>query len=292
MIINQGNLTNLFTGFKASYNEGFRSSTPIWDQVATLVPSSTKTETYAWLGQFPRLREWIGDRQVKNLSQGSYSIINKKFESTISVKRDDIEDDQYGVYSPLFKEMGYSAATHPDELVFALLLLGFTNPCYDGQFFFDTDHPVGSGTISNFGGGSGTPWYLLDTSRALKPLIFQKRRDYALRNMDALDDPNVFMRDEFLYGVDARGNVGFGFWQQAYGSKATLDKAAFEAARMAMKGLKSDEGRPLGIKPTKLVVPPSLESAANDIVNVDRLANGASNPNYKTVQVEVVPWLA
>ncbi|HWQ09628.1 MAG TPA: Mu-like prophage major head subunit gpT family protein, partial [Holophaga sp.] len=149
MIINQGNLSNLFTGFKASFNEGFRSAQPLWNLVATPVPSTTKSETYSWLGQFPRLREWIGDRQVKNISQSGYAITNKKFESTISVKRDDIEDDQYGVYSPLFKEMGYAAATHPDELVFGLLLLGFASLCYDGQYFFDTDHPVNGSTVSN-----------------------------------------------------------------------------------------------------------------------------------------------
>ena len=26
------------------------------------------------------------------------------------------------------------------------------------------------------------------------------------------------MSKQFLYGVDARGNAGYGFWQMAYGS--------------------------------------------------------------------------
>ena len=29
------------------------------------------------------------------------------------------------------------------------------------------------------------------------------------------------MRKTFLYGVDSRGNAGFGFWQMAYGSDGT-----------------------------------------------------------------------
>jgi len=292
MIINQGNLTNLYTGFKAAFGEGFRSSVPTWDKVATPVPSSTKQETYSWLGQFPRLREWLGDRQIKNLSQSTYAILNKKFESTISVKRDDIEDDQFGVYSPLFKEMGYAAATHPDELVYGLMLAGFTSLCYDGQYFFDVDHPVGSGVVSNFGGGAGTPWFLLDTSRALKPVIFQKRREYALKSLVNPEDPNVFLRDEYVYGVDARCNVGYGFWQMAYASKNTLDAAGFNAAYAALLAQKTDDGRPLGIRPTLLVVPPSLRDNANTVIKAERSANGATNTNQNAVDILICPWLS
>lgn len=292
MLINATALQNLIVGFKAAFNTGFRSNSEVfWSKVATLVPSTTKTETYAWLGQFPRLREWIGDRQVKNLSQGTYSITNKKFESTIAVKRDDIEDDQYGVYAPLFQEMGFAAATHPDELVFALLAAGFASKCYDGQFFFDTDHPVGEGTVSNSGGGAGTPWFLLDTSRALKPIIFQKRRDYKLATLNNLEDPNVFMRDEYLFGTDARCNVGYGFWQMAYASKQTLDATNFNTAYAAMVSQKSDEGRPLGIRPTLLVVPASLRDAANQVIKAERNANGATNTNQNAVEILVCPWL-
>ena len=89
-----------------------------------------------------------------------------------------------------------------------------------------------------------------------------------------------------------RSNVGFGFWQQAWKSKAALNAAAFDAAWAAMASFKADGGRPLGIKPTHLLVPPALRAAANEVVMVERLASGASNANYKAVEVVVVPWLA
>ncbi len=42
------------------------------------------------------------------------------------------------------------AATHPDELAIGLLNGGFSATCYDGQFFFDSDHQEGlSGAQSN-----------------------------------------------------------------------------------------------------------------------------------------------
>ncbi|HQU77992.1 MAG TPA: Mu-like prophage major head subunit gpT family protein [Azonexus sp.] len=292
MLINRENLNAMYNGFKTHFGTAFAGVTPEWSRVATLVPSTAKVENYGWLSEFPRLREWVGDRQVKSLAASGYQVTNKKFEASVGIPRDDIDDDSYGIFAPLFQEMGYAAATHPDELVFALLAAGFTTTCFDGQYFFDTDHPVGETTASNHGGGSSTPWFLLDTNRPLKPLIFQKRRDYALKSMTDEKDEAVFMRDEYRYGVDARGNVGYGFWQMAFGSKVTLDATGYAAARSAMMAQKSDAGRPLGIRPNLLVVPPSLEAAAFAVVQAEKLANGADNPFYNTAQVLVVPWLA
>ncbi|MDR2187027.1 MAG: Mu-like prophage major head subunit gpT family protein [Azonexus sp.] len=291
MIINKGNMDNLFTGYKAAFNTGFRSAQPMYEKVATVVPSNNASEDYAWLGQFPKLREWIGDRALKDMTAQKYNIKNKRYESTVAVQREDIERDNYCIYAPLMQEMGYAAATHPDELIFALLAAGFTAECYDGQPFFDTDHPVGGVSVSNFGGGSGTPWFLLDTRRPLKPLIFQKEKDYQLLAMTDERDEAVFMRGEYRYGVDARGNVGFGFWQQAHASREALNAANFDAAIAAMIAQKSDEGRPLGIAPNLLVVGPADRAAARALIEAETLASGASNTNFKAVELFVCPWL-
>jgi len=48
------------------------------------VPSTGRDEIYGWLGQFPQLREWIGQRHVHNLKAHSFTITNRKFESTVS----------------------------------------------------------------------------------------------------------------------------------------------------------------------------------------------------------------
>lgn len=292
MIVNQGNLGNLFTGYKAAFNTGFRSAQPMSEKVATVVPSSNAAEDYAWLGQFPQLREWLGDRQVKSMAAAKYSIRNKKFEATVGVPREDIERDNYGIYAPLMQEMGYAAATHPDKLIFDLLAAGFATACYDGQYFFDTDHPVAGASVSNYGGGAGAAWFLLDTRRPLKPLIFQKEKDYQLLALTDERDEGVFMRGEYRYGVDGRGNAGYGFWQQAYASKDTLNSTNFDAAVAAMMGFRSDEGRPLGVQPSLLVVGPSNRAAARALIEAETLASGASNTNFKAVELFVCPWLA
>lgn len=291
MIINSGSLAALFTGFKANFQSGFAGAKPAWNKVSTLVPSGNAAEDYAWLGSFPQLREWIGDRVVKNLQTSSYSIRNKKFESTVAVQRPDIERDNIGLYAALMEQMGYAAAVHPDKLVFALLAAGFATNCYDGQYFFDSDHPVGSGTVSNTGGGSGASWFLLDTSRPLKPLIFQREKDYKFVSMQSAEDEGVFMRDEYRYGVDSRGAVGFGFWQMAYGSKDTLNSTNFDAGVAAMGAFKDDEGNPLGVIPTLLVCGPSNRAAGRALIEAEKLASGADNTNYKAVELYVCPWL-
>lgn len=102
--------------------------------------------------------------------------------------------------------------------VFALLKAGLTTACYDGQYFFDVDHPVyanhdGTGAATSVANAdvdttarpNNPIWYLMDVSRALKPLLFQKRRDYDMKAMTDGQDEAVFMSDTYRYGVDAQG---------------------------------------------------------------------------------------
>lgn len=296
MIINTAALSALYKAFNTAFQKGFAGVPPMWNKVATLVPSGTGTEDYGWLGKIPGMREWIGDRQIQNLALHSYSIKNKPFESTIGVKRDNIEDDQLGIYSPMFEMMGQNASEHPDKLIFALLAAGFATACYDGQYFFDTDHPViqadgSSASVSNYQAGAGNPWFLLDTRRPLKPLIFQERKKPNFVAMDKETDANVFTRAEYLYGIDSRCNVGFGFWQMAFGSKSDLDNANFEAAYDAMGAFKADGGEPLGVKPSLLVVGASNASAGRKIVEAQLINGGDTNTNFKRVELLECPWL-
>lgn len=283
-------LATIFTGFKTEFRSAFAGASPDWARIATKINSTTGTEDYSWLSEWPAIREWIGERLIKELSASTYQVKNKPFESTIRVKRDNIEDDQLGIYGPMFQELGRATKMHPDELVFALLALGYTAKCYDGQPFFDDEHPVAGANVSNIGGGAGTAWYLLDTSRSLKPLIYQERRSFDLTALDNPTDPNVFFRGEYIYGVDGRSNVGFGFWQMAFSSKQTLDAAGYAAARTAMMSFKSDEGRPLGVKPNLLVVGPSLEGKARLLMTADQIA-GTDNEWKGTAEVLVSPFL-
>lgn len=297
MDITNANLAILFRAFNAAFQRGFAGAPSLWNRVATEVPSTTGSNDYGWLGSLPGMREWIGDRVINGLQAHDYTIKNRKFELTVGVPRDQVEDDSYGVFAPMMETLGQSAKEHPDELVFALLAAGFATLCYDKQYFFDVDHPVVNAagatvSVSNMQAGAGSPWFLLDTRRPLKPLILQIRKRPQFVNKDRPEDDNVFNRNELVYGVDDRKNVGFGFWQMAFGSKATLDATNFEAAYDAMGAFKGDYGKPLGVKPNLLVVGSSNASAGRKLIQAQLINGGDSNINFNRVELLEVPWLA
>ncbi|MCL5266712.1 MAG: Mu-like prophage major head subunit gpT family protein [Bacteroidetes bacterium] len=144
LLIGPSTSDSLYRGFKVIFNDAFNKAQPSYNRIAMTIPSNTKQETYAWLGAFPRMKEWIGPRNVKNLAASDWTIKNKKFEVTIEIPSEDIEDDTYNLFNPMIGGMGMSARMHPDELVFSLLNAGFTQKCYDGKNFFDTTHAFGS----------------------------------------------------------------------------------------------------------------------------------------------------
>lgn len=276
-------LDALFKGYRAEYQKAFSGgqAKTAWQKVATLVPSSTSGNIYPWLGKFPALREWVGERVLQNMATHGYAIENKKFEGTVPISRSSVEDDQAGVFMPMFTEMGQAAARHPDKLVFNLLKAGFTTECYDGQNFFDTEHPVypnadGTGTpalVSNMdvpATDPGPTWFLLDVSRAIKPLIFQERTKPELTSKtDPNNSDHVFNHDEYVHGVRYRCSAGFGFWQMAYASRQPLTPENYAKARAAMGLFKADGGELMEIEPGMLVVPASLEAPARKLLVKD-----------------------
>lgn len=296
MIINAQTVDLAFRGFQTVYGDAYLEAPTHKDKMAMTVSSTSADETYGWLGMFPQLREWIGPRHVHNLKASGFTIKNRKFESTVSVERDHISDDKLGIYKPAFSEMGSLAANHPEELVFGLLASGFEATCYDGHPFFADDHPQTNSkgediTVSNFEDGGGPAWYLLDTARTVKPLIWQEREPYEFQSLTDHDDAHIFFNDQFVYGVRARVNAGFGLWQLGFGSKATLNAANHAAARAAMMDYRSDGGRILGIRPTTLVVPPELEDAALHLLNTETSDGGGSNPWKGTAELIVTPFV-
>lgn len=300
MQISHANLSALYVAFSAAFQGAFdKVVDPQWGKIAMSVPSTTKSNEYGWLGSIPRVREWLGDRIIHALKSHGYTIRNKTFELTVGVDRDDIDDDNIGIYTPLMASLGDAFASHPDELTYGLLALGHSTACYDGQNFFDTDHPVLDSegvetTQSNLdnNSGSGTRWYVLDCSRTLKPLIFQERKPPKFVAKTAETDDNVFNARQYIYGVDARRNVGFGLWQQAYCSRKTLDATNLQAAITAIESRLGDHGAPLGMRATTLVVPPSLRFVAKELLIAQRNTAGADNIMQGELEIVVSPWLS
>lgn len=281
-------LGSINNGLTLTFNTQLYAAKSIYKRFTYDATSTGTDEIYPSMDLIGGVREWFGARLEQELGNHSFTIKNRKFEQTIGVKHEDIEDDKYGLYTPIAAEIGRSAAEFPDLLVAALMKSGITTAGYDNQNFYDVAHPNydSSGnpsTLANYTSGSSPGWYLVDNSRMLKPFIHQTRIPFGLTTRFNPDDPSVFDNDKFLWGTRGRMNAGFGLWQLTYFSQAPMTQANLLAARTAMAQIRRPDGTPMGICPTLLVVPTTLWAQANSYYVNGLVANDPTTP---TVLVE------
>lgn len=236
MIVNAATLQAVFTNIKTAFHRAFDAAPAQWQQTATVVPSTGRQNDYSWLSAFPRMRKWVGEKVVKALAAFKYTVVNDDWEATVEVDRNDIADDNLGIYGPQAESAGFSAKQLPDEIIADLKNTAFASVCYDGQYFYDVDHPVGDGS-----GGT------------------------------------VSVSNK---GTNALSNATLAAAQASYG-----------AARTAIMSFKDDEGRPLGLVPNVLEVPPALEAMGNLLMTADKLNDNSPNPYKGTATLLVNPRL-
>lgn len=136
-------------GLKAVYQKTFNETESKALPLATRIDSNDLSEKYAWLGNFPNMQKWVGDRDVQALTDYGYAITNELYESTITVPNIHLEYDKVGLYKPAIQQMAFEAKQFPSELIADLVVNGTTNTCYDGKMFFAADHEVDSTVIAN-----------------------------------------------------------------------------------------------------------------------------------------------
>ncbi|MTG04125.1 Mu-like prophage major head subunit gpT family protein [Klebsiella pneumoniae] len=100
--------------FNVKFEQGTKAYQPSHVQLANEVPSSSGSNAYGFLEEFPEIKEWLADRQLKELSTQDYILKNKTFESSISIKREDFEDNDYGRCEQVpDMRSSYSSGAHP-----------------------------------------------------------------------------------------------------------------------------------------------------------------------------------
>jgi phage major head subunit gpT-like protein len=124
---------------------------PPWvGNLAYRIDSNQSSEDIKWLGMAPVMREWVSGRAAAGFRSNGINVVNKVFEASVEVDVDDIRRDKTGQFMARIDELPVRAQQHRARLLTDLILLGESTACYDGQFFFDTDHAEGtSGTQSN-----------------------------------------------------------------------------------------------------------------------------------------------
>lgn len=118
--------------------------------VSNYFTSDQDSEQYPWLGMPPALREWVGGRNAKGFTDNSVTITNKHYEATIEILLKDLRRDKTGQLQARIMEFVERGNVHFASLLSTLIINGESTACYDGQYFFDTDHSEGdSGSQSN-----------------------------------------------------------------------------------------------------------------------------------------------
>jgi phage major head subunit gpT-like protein len=155
MLITPSSLDALFIGFSQSFSDAYVSEpTPLTEAIGTKIPSSTRDQRYPFVQAISgAMRQWQGERQVQNVVVDGFTVTNKKWENTLAIAREDVEDDQYGVYTGmLIPNLARHAKLLPDQEIAAAIAANAVG--FDGKAFFAADHPVDpsgatSGTNNN-----------------------------------------------------------------------------------------------------------------------------------------------
>ena len=289
----------LQAGIRAEYDKAYRDISNValdyYSTLRTYIASTRNQETYAWLGDLPAFREWVGERHIPTPKDWGYTLINKDYESTFSVDRNEVEDDQIESIMVRARDLAIKARNVPSKLISSLVQNGTTNLAYDGVAFFsdatgvrkidnllagtgvtlaqvesdlanarqsmltyldDNGEPLGvigdtvicppamemtfrkliqsttaagqananvinpfsamvKGLVVDYRLTDSNDWYLVSSNGALKPFIYQGRKDPQFVALDKPDDDNVFMKKKIFYGVDLRGAAGYTFPQLA-----------------------------------------------------------------------------
>ena len=133
MLVNAAALRAITINLRTDFNRALEAAPGEWRDAVMVVPSTTRQNDYAWLSRFPAMRKWLGDKIHKSLAAGEYTLVNENWETTIDVRRDDIEDDNLGIYSPMAQMAGHSSAELPVIITDNLKNDAFVNKGMDGQ---------------------------------------------------------------------------------------------------------------------------------------------------------------
>ena len=141
MELTRPNSQILFTGWNSLFQGAYQATELYWKLFATRIPSMTEAELYNWIAQLPGLEEVCGPAKINNVPLRDYILTNKVFKSNIGLNKWKVKNDQHGVFAPTVTAFGEACARWPDEQVAAAVEAATSAICYDGQPFFDIDHP-------------------------------------------------------------------------------------------------------------------------------------------------------
>ena len=117
-------------------------------QMVMKIPEPDFKGLYRWMEGLPIMRQWIGDRQAVALAAKGFEVLQKPWESTLNVLRDDIKFDRLGGYRPAIMSMANELNLLPYREMIRVMNDAFSGTiygnCYDGYPIISASHVTGS----------------------------------------------------------------------------------------------------------------------------------------------------
>ncbi len=121
---------------------------PWVNAVSNMFNSDQASETYNFLRHVPAFREWVAGRQAKGLFGDGVTLTNAHYEATLEVALKDLRRDKTAQIEARIGDLVDRQVSHWASLLSILIANGPSTACYDGQFYFDTDHVEGENTTN------------------------------------------------------------------------------------------------------------------------------------------------
>lgn len=120
------------------------------EKIGIYVPSDEEVEHYTHFGAVPRMGvRGEGGRPADRPKPYDWQIRNLKYTAGIDIPLDWLRRDKTGEVVDAISSLAQTANSHWLELTTSLLEGGVSSVCYDGQYFFDTDHAESGTNQSN-----------------------------------------------------------------------------------------------------------------------------------------------
>lgn len=284
-----------FTEGAIQFNEAYGAllkPTGPWSEFTSIYPCNTETVDFSFVMDVPLFREMIGPVAFADIAAKHYTRTMKNYGAGIKMHKNDINDDILGIIIRRIRELAETPREAQEFLAFDALDKGIAatvyGACYDGRPFFDNTHPLFGATASNYLAGGGQPeWYLLDCSKAWKPIVLAMREEGEFEQ-ESMSSSHYFETGECRFKAEGRMCMGYGMWQLAFCETHALADATFWGAIQLMRQLTNDKGRPLGVFPTHLVVTPAAERTARELLMRNYRSDAAGATITATVSNEPI----
>ncbi len=174
------NTIALTKGVKIEYERAKRQlesqeNPSLFNSITTTIPSKSDREQYGLFGGLPVVREWLGEKKYDSFKDYDFTIINKDWEASLEVDRNEVEDDQVGMVMPKVQMLAQRTFNHKNQLLSNLLIDGDSDLAYDGTAFFANTHT--DGTVDNLLAGTGTTDAQLQTDLTVARSAMMKFQD-------------------------------------------------------------------------------------------------------------------